>query len=46
MQGQNAIAKILKAQGVECVFCFPTNPLLEGIAEVNLPVFTGEAFTL
>jgi len=41
MQGRAAIAKILKAQGVECVFCFPTNPLLEGVAEEGIRIITG-----
>ncbi len=41
MKARDAIAKILKAQGVECVFAFPTNPLLEGVAEEDIRIVTG-----
>jgi acetolactate synthase-1/2/3 large subunit len=41
MKARNLIAKILKAQGVECVFSFPTNPLLEGAADENIRIVTG-----
>ena len=41
MKLRNAVAKVLKAEGVECVFSFPTNPLLEGIADENIRIVTG-----
>ena len=41
MKARDAIAKTLKAQGVEYVFSFPTNPLLEGAAEEDIRIITG-----
>src|ERR1700722_6454148 len=40
MKVRNAVAKILKAQGIEAVFTFPTNPLLEGMAEEGIRIIT------
>ena len=31
MKGSTAIAKVLKAEGVDTVFCFPNNPLIEAV---------------
>jgi acetolactate synthase-1/2/3 large subunit len=36
MQGKDAIAKILKAEGVEYLTCFPNNPIIEGVAAVGI----------
>ena len=41
MKARTAIAKILKAQGVQYVFSFPTSPLLEGAAEESIRIVTG-----
>ena len=41
MKARTAIAKILKAEGVQYVFTFPTNPLLEGAAEEGIRIVTG-----
>lgn len=41
MKARTAIAKILKTEGVEYVFSFPTNPLLEGAAEEGIRIITG-----
>ena len=32
MLGANAIAQILKIEGVEQVFCFPYTPIIEALA--------------
>lgn len=40
MKVRSAMARILKAQGVKHVFCFPSNPLLEGAAEQGIRVVT------
>ena len=32
MQGNNVIAKILKAEGVEFISCFPANTLIDQAA--------------
>src|SRR5688572_6071160 len=34
------IAKILKEEGTELVFCFPTSPLIEGAAMEGLRIIT------
>ena len=36
MTGAQAIARILKLEGVEQVFCFPLTPLLEGLADEDI----------
>ncbi len=41
MKVRSGVARILKAQGVRHVFCFPSNPLLEGAAEQGIRVVTG-----
>ena len=36
MDGKTAVAKILKAEGVEFVSCFPFNPVLDAVAEEGI----------
>jgi len=36
MQGRDAIAKVLKAEGVEYLTCFPNNSIIEGVAAVGI----------
>lgn len=36
MNGSQAIAKILKLEGVEQVFCFPLTPIIEALAEAGI----------
>jgi acetolactate synthase-1/2/3 large subunit len=36
MQGSQAIAEILKREGVEYVFCFPFTPILDALAEAGI----------
>jgi acetolactate synthase-1/2/3 large subunit len=36
MQGNHAIAKILKAEGVESLACFPNNAIIEGAAAAGI----------
>jgi thiamine pyrophosphate-dependent acetolactate synthase large subunit-like protein len=36
MKGSSAIAHILKKEGVDHLFCFPTNPLIDAAAEVGI----------
>ena len=36
MLGSDAIAKILKAEGVEFITCFPMNPILDAVAAVGI----------
>ena len=36
MHGGSAIAKILKAEGVEQVFCFPLTPILEALVDEGI----------
>ena len=36
MHGANVIAKILKAEGVEQVFCFPFTPIIEALVEEKI----------
>ncbi len=41
MKGSTVIAKVLKAEGVEVVFCFPNNPLIEAAAVEGIrPIIT------
>ena len=36
MTGKNTIANILKTEGVEYIFCFPANAMIDSVAEVNI----------
>ncbi|MHB1004710.1 MAG: thiamine pyrophosphate-requiring protein [Chloroflexota bacterium] len=36
MKGANAIASILKAEGTEYLFCFPVNPIIDAVAELEI----------
>ncbi|MHB1132536.1 MAG: thiamine pyrophosphate-requiring protein [Chloroflexota bacterium] len=36
MKGAQAIAKLLKAEGVEHLFCFPTNPIIDAAADLDI----------
>jgi len=36
MKGSTAIANILKAEGTEYLFCFPTNPLIDECAKLDI----------
>src|SRR5438093_760775 len=36
MQGTNAIAKVLKSEGVEYLTCFPNNAIIEGAASEGI----------
>ena len=36
MRGSSAIARILKLEGVEQVFCFPFTPIIEALAEEGI----------
>ncbi|MCH2210858.1 MAG: thiamine pyrophosphate-requiring protein [Fuerstiella sp.] len=38
MKGSNVIAKILKAEGVDQVFCFPFTPIIEALAEEGIRI--------
>ena len=41
MKGGAAIANILKQEGVEYIFCFPNNPLIDSAASVGIrPIIT------
>ena len=41
MKGGAAIANILKQEGVEYIFCFPNNPLIDAAASVGIrPIIT------
>ncbi len=33
MKGASAIASVLQAEGGECLFCFPMNPIIDAVAE-------------
>ena len=39
MNGYEAIAKILKQEGVEWMACFPANPLIEAVAKEGIKPF-------
>ena len=36
MNGNEYIAKILKAEGIEALTCFPTNPIIESAAKEEI----------
>jgi thiamine pyrophosphate-dependent acetolactate synthase large subunit-like protein len=36
LRGAQAVANILKAEGVEYLFCFPNNHVIEAASEVNI----------
>lgn len=36
MKGSRAVAKILKAEGIEYVFCFPNNAVIDAAAELEI----------
>ena len=36
MKGSRAVARILKAEGIEYVFCFPNNAVIDAAAEVEI----------
>ncbi len=36
MKGGSVVAEVLKREGVECVFCFPQNPLIDAIADAGI----------
>ena len=36
MQGSDAIAAILKKEGIEQVFCFPYSPIMDALAEARI----------
>src|SRR5436190_22058618 len=36
MKGGAMIAEALKREGVDCVFCFPQNPLIDAIADAGI----------
>ena len=36
MNGTEFIAKILKAEGIDSVTCFPSNPLIEAVAKEGI----------
>ncbi|MCH2203104.1 MAG: thiamine pyrophosphate-requiring protein [Fuerstiella sp.] len=38
MKGSNVIAKILKTEGVDRVFCFPFTPIIESLAEEGIRI--------
>ena len=41
MQGKTAMASILKQEGVELIFCFPYNPLIDAAASAGIrPIIT------
>ena len=47
MQAHDAVAKILKLEGVEYLFCFPANDLIEACAKVDIrPIMTRTERTL
>ena len=47
MKSVDAIAKILKSEGVEYLFCFPANTLIDAAAEIDIrPIMTRTERTL
>ncbi len=40
MTGADAVAKILKAEGIRQVFCYPTTPILDALARADIRVIT------
>ena len=41
MNGGQAVAEVLKREGVEVVFCFPSNPLIDAVASVGIRPIVG-----
>jgi len=41
MNGGQAVAEVLRREGVELVFCFPSNPLIDSLAEVGIKPIVG-----
>jgi thiamine pyrophosphate-dependent acetolactate synthase large subunit-like protein len=41
MNGGEAVAEVLKREGVEVVFCFPSNPLIDAVAKVGIRPIVG-----
>ena len=41
MDGGQAVAEVLKREGVEFVFCFPSNPLIDAVANVGIRPIVG-----
>lgn len=41
MDGGQAVAEVLKREGVEVVFCFPSNPLIDAVANVGIRPIVG-----
>jgi thiamine pyrophosphate-dependent acetolactate synthase large subunit-like protein len=41
MNGGQAVAEVLKREGVEVVFCFPSNPLIDAVANVGIRPIVG-----
>src|SRR5262245_53849907 len=41
MKGSTAIAEILKAEGTEYLFCFPSNPLIDECAKLDIRPIVG-----
>ena len=47
MKGVEAVAEVLRREGVEYLFCFPNNPLIEAAAELGIrPIMTRTERTL
>jgi len=47
MKGVSAVARILKLEGVEYLFCFPANPLIDAAAELGIrPILARSEKTL
>ena len=40
MTGADAVVKILKAEGIRQVFCYPTTPILDALARADIRVIT------
>jgi acetolactate synthase-1/2/3 large subunit len=41
MNGGQAVAEVLRREGVEVVFCFPSNPLIDAVASVGIRPIVG-----
>ena len=39
MQGTDAVAQILKLEGVEYLFSYPNHPLIDAAAKINLRMY-------
>ena len=46
MNGVDLVAKILKAEGVEWISCFPSNPVISAVALIRFPGGQDEALAL